>query len=76
MSNFMNEVTSPLLRDVVIDFDDNSGGVVNVTSHLFDVMYDGTEVAVAGKMTQSDDVLRSQVQCDVIITLVSGYGES
>merc|ERR1739838_30738 len=62
MSNFMNEVTSPLLRDVVIDFDDDSGGVVNVTSHLFDVMYDGTEVAVAGKMTQSDDVLRSQIR--------------
>lgn len=59
-SRFYDEIGTPLLSDIRIDYTENS--VQYVTQHLFTNYFNGSEIVVAGKLTdQSAESLHVQV---------------
>ncbi|KAM9132701.1 inter-alpha-trypsin inhibitor heavy chain H4-like [Pangshura tecta] len=60
LQGFYQEVATPILKDIEIQYPENS--ILELTQNSFKVFFDGSEIVIAGKIDNELDVLPVEIQ--------------
>uniref|UniRef100_A0A803T4T0 Inter-alpha-trypsin inhibitor heavy chain 4 n=1 Tax=Anolis carolinensis TaxID=28377 RepID=A0A803T4T0_ANOCA len=64
LQDFYQEVATPILKEIVMKYPDNA--VLEITQNNFKVLFDGSEIVVAGKLSNEVDVLPVEIKAQAL----------